>query len=112
MQFPYIIPTFSGLVASSKDAALQANLKNAYVAYTADVADDVNYLGQDKVIFKYDGKFYEYNTVASESPKKEVGKYYEKIDVVESGESATVELVGNNVEKSTYNNCVAYKAKD
>ena len=42
-----LIPTFSGLVKDANDVALQQNLRNAYVQYAADTADEDGLLAQE-----------------------------------------------------------------
>ena len=49
-----LIPTFVGLSNRAKETALQENLRNAYVAYTAD-ADPSELLAQDEVYLVVDG---------------------------------------------------------
>ena len=72
-----LIPTFSGLVASSKDAALQENLRNAYVEYTAEAAAKGDYEGQETIIFsKANDNTAVYYVYATTGPN--AGKYEEK----------------------------------
>ena len=59
-----LIPTFSNLVAKSKDAALQSNLRNAYTEYATEAAASEEYLELKNVAIKVSGSetFYAYDT--------------------------------------------------
>ena len=76
-----LIPTFSGLVQKAQDAALQENLRNAYVEYTS-VAATGDYKGQDEVYFVVDGVVYEYDSATGEYDKVEGATVSEGADAV------------------------------
>lgn len=95
-----LIPTFSGLVQRAQDAALQENLRNAYVEYTS-VAATGDYKGQDevffvdgKVLYAYDSETGEYGEVADATASSEsvtqTGYTYTKVEVTVSGEESSV----------------------
>ena len=70
-----LIPTFSNLVANSKEAALQENLRNAYVAYSAEAAEKAgDYLAQENVVFSNDNgtTYYVYLTTGEKPGYKKV----------------------------------------
>lgn len=77
-----LIPTFSGLVQKAQDAALQENLRNAYVEYTS-VAATGDYKGQDEVYFVDGNVLYAYDS--------ETGEYGEVADVTVSEGAFTYE---------------------
>lgn len=95
-----LIPTFSGLVQKAQDAALQENLRNAYVEYTS-VAATGDYKGQDEVYFVVGKVVYEYNSTSGEYGKvdgaevssdsvTQTGYTYTKVTVTVSGEESSV----------------------
>lgn len=105
-----LIPTFSGLVQKAQDAALQENLRNAYVEYTSREADAGEYLAQEDVYFVDDDDVvYEYNS--------ESGVYEPTTVETVSGADPTLTTInvagtdGNPTAEanSTYNGYVAYK---
>ncbi len=76
-----LIPTFSGLVQKAQDAALQENLRNAYVEYTS-VAATGDYKGQDEVYFVVNKVVYEYNSTSGEYGKVDGATVSEDADAV------------------------------
>lgn len=111
-----LIPTFSGLVQKAQDAALQENLRNAYVEYTS-VAATGDYKGQDEVYFVVDGVVYEYNSTSGEYVESEETTGAEgTLEFINEGiaDDETTEDVDETVsaeDNSTYNGYVAYKKK-
>ena len=99
-----LIPTFSGLVQKAQDAALQENLRNAYVEYTSREADAGEYLAQEDVYFVVDGAVYEYNS--------ESGVYKSTtVETVSDTDPTLTTINDAGKENSTYNGYVAYKKK-
>ena len=51
-----LIPTFAGLTKSAQEKALQLSLRDAYVAYSADYADQEGYVAEENVYLVAEGE--------------------------------------------------------
>ena len=125
-----LIPTFVNVTKNAEAAALKANLANAYSAYTSEAADgvvdgvynnntgdatEIEFLSQEGVCVKFNGKFYTFNKewVETTEAKKgtlvveaadEANKYYKR-------EADSYVLIANATQTtlSTFGSAEFYK---
>ena len=73
-----LIPTFVGLTDKANQAALQEDLRNSYVEYSADYADQEGYKLQTEVVLSKtaiegaSAKVYQYNTATKKWEEKQL----------------------------------------
>ena len=96
-----LIHTFSGLVKSAQETAVQENLRNAYVVYGEEAAKNGTYLDQEEVVFKV----VEGTTTAYYKYSKTTGKY--AVTTTATDYAVEVDL-DNDAHVDVYNTYEAY----